>query len=1512
MPRSTPDISAKNTKTLHQLGMAIARSQGQFKLILIRCDYTSARSHWTQRLTDHCRAEHGLDVPVLSLPKTGTTLYSLVQQFLVDRHGQATHGVQVIGLEAADNIAALLANANQVRENLREFPFPLLVWLNDEVLQHFMFGASDLFSWATTKQFLMADVTLVEALAEIVRLFFDRLAVATDSQLLGRADVLKSRDRNEARTAQTELDRRDLTLDPVLRAQMDIIFGRESYRGGDRDAAETQLEASLVFWRGEGHEHSEAVVFAGWAEFYLALLALDRAEDDLAQLAIARERFAACETTFIRAGRSELLKQCRNCSAWQLLDARLEADRRHTDGDIDGAIAMLERLRGLSPSSFPKLYLSGLETLQGLYFDDRRDYLKAYKVRQDRNAIERRYGLRAFIGAGRLQPIETDRSDDDAETLPPEIEQAGRGDDVRNLLERIGRNDCKLIVLNGPSGVGKSSLVNAGLVPALQTQSVGYRDVTVAVVRVYRDWPRELAAALEIAEARELGDPLAAVRAMLRTTKERHGVTVFVLDQFEEFFFANPSLREHREFFRFVGSLLDNPELLGAVKVVLSLRDDYLHFLLVCNRMEEMRGVGQDVLSKNVLYPIGNLSDDQTEAVIRTLVVNTALRLDGDLLARFVGDLADDVGEIRPIELQIAGTQLQGRGISTLADYEALATGDESPKQVLVRGYLDEVVLACGGENERLANLVLYLLTDERGTRPLRTKDELRKDLEGLHTEPTEGVLDLVLEIFVLSGLLVLLPASPVDRYQLVHDYLAMLIRSTRGRDMQAMQRELGEERKKRVQAEARLETLEEQIAAAEVEYDAIREATHLEKFCRLALRQLSLHRQLEALVMATEAGKILQKRVGDAPLSEYPTVQPIHCLAKALQLCKIRNTISYSYPVYSANFSPDNKRIIAISLDGIIEFWDATTGELSLVLNGHSAPTHDVNFSPDGERIVSASQDGSIKLWNADSGEELLSLNGHSEGVNSVNFSPDGNRVVSASTDKTVKLWDARSGEALFTFNSHSGSVFSANFSPDGERVVSGSVDNTIKLWDGTTGEELLVLKGHSDRVYSVNFSSDGKRVVSASGDGTIKLWDASSGKALLSLDGHSASVRSANFSPNGKQIISASEDNTIKFWDVTTEEELLTLNGHSDWVYSVNFSSDGEQVVSASQDGTIKLWDVSRGEEIQIFNGHSDWVWNTNFSSDSKRVVSASRDGTIKLWNTSSSEALQTFNGHSAGVRSANFSPNNEQIISASEDNTVKLWDARSGEELKTLHSSSSAFFRANFSLDGERIVSVSFDGTVKLWDATTGEELRTLQCFSLGAWNANFSLDGEKVVSVFIDGNIKLWDANTGEELQTLNGHSGSVNSANFSPDGERIVSASADKTIKLWDVNTGEELQTLNGHSGSVNSANFSPDGERIVSASADKTIKLWDANTGEELQTLNGHSGSVNSANFSPDGKTIVSASSDNTVKLWKVETLDELIDRACDWLTPWLNNPNGGATDDQRAVCDLPPRTPTN
>jgi hypothetical protein len=147
---------------------------------------------------------------------------------------------------------------------------------------------------------------------------------------------------------------------------------------------------------------------------------------------------------------------------------------------------------------------------------------------------------------------------------------------------------------------------------------------------------------------------------------------------------------------------------------------------------------------------------------------------------------------VRPIELQVVGAQLQQEGIKTLEQYRLLGT---NPKAILVERYLNDVIVDCGEENNRLAKFLLFMLTDERGTRPLKTREELEKDLHDLLAEMQgdTSALDLVLEIFVRSGLVVLIPESPLDRYQLVHDYLAEFIRASQAPEMAKLQQELAE-----------------------------------------------------------------------------------------------------------------------------------------------------------------------------------------------------------------------------------------------------------------------------------------------------------------------------------------------------------------------------------------------------------------------------------------------------------------------------------------------------------------------------------------------------------------------------------------------------------------------------------------------------------------------------------------------------------------------------------------------
>jgi DNA replication protein DnaC len=125
---------------------------------------------------------------------------------------------------------------------------------------------------------------------------------------------------------------------------------------------------------------------------------------------------------------------------------------------------------------------------------DQGRYLDAFEVKRERLAVEQQYGLRAFIGAGRLRSRRTEqratvRSERQSlEAIAPEIAASGRQQDLETLLQRIAGKDHKLIVLHGASGVGKSSLVNGGLLPALHARAMDNRVNVPVLIRQYTDW----------------------------------------------------------------------------------------------------------------------------------------------------------------------------------------------------------------------------------------------------------------------------------------------------------------------------------------------------------------------------------------------------------------------------------------------------------------------------------------------------------------------------------------------------------------------------------------------------------------------------------------------------------------------------------------------------------------------------------------------------------------------------------------------------------------------------------------------------------------------------------------------------------------------------------------------------------------------------------------------------------------------------------------------------------------
>jgi WD40 repeat protein/TPR repeat protein len=544
----------------------------------------------------------------------------------------------------------------------------------------------------------------------------------------------------------------------------------------------------------------------------------------------------------------------------------------------------------------------------------------------------------------------------------------------------------------------------------------------------------------------------------------------------------------------------------------------------------------------------------------------------------------------------------------------------------------------------------------------------------------------------------------------------------------------------------------------------------------------------------------------------------------------------------------------------------------LLAVLGGYGDRLNTATYSPDGSHILISSYDNTARIWDARTYSEIAVLTGHSGVVNWAAYSPDGTRVVTGSRDSTVRIWDARTGAELLVLSGHSGDVSAVAFSPDGTRVVTAAGDKTARVWDARTGAQLLVISGHAGAVQYAAYSPDGERIVTASDDKSVRIWDARSGVQLMALTGHTDRVYFAAYSPDGTRIASASEDKTARVWDAHNGTQLLVLSGHSTRINSAVFSPDGTRIVTASYDNTARIWDSRSGAQLAVLSGHGAIVVSAEFSPDGTRIVTASDDRTVRIWDARPRGQLKVLSGHEDKVSYVAYSPDGAHIVTTSEDNTARIWDARTGAPLRVLSGHEDRVYWAAYSPDGTRIATASYDKTGRIWDASSGAQLAVLTGHTARVNSIAYSPDGARIVTASYDKTARIWDARSSAQLAVLSGHGDRLRDASYSPDGSRIVTTSYDATARIWNARTGAQLTVLRGHEKRVNSAAYSPDGNRIVTASDDETARIWDARTGAELTELSGHDERVISAEYSPDGRYIVTGGFDRTARVWDART----------------------------------------
>ncbi|WP_246442715.1 hypothetical protein [Rhodococcus triatomae] len=1065
----------------------------------------------------------------------------------------------------------------------------------------------------------------------------------------------------------------------------------------------------------------------------------------------------------------------------------------------------------------------------------------------------------------------------------------GRNRATAALLALVLANSdgVALTVLVGASGSGKSSLLHAGLAPALAP------DRTAVEMTPGRDPGEGLDAALESAP--------------------RGSRVVLIVDQFEELFTQTTDERRRT---RFVDRLIElaRDRRGGSATVdavVVAVRADFYEQCLRYPELAERLEYGQMVLGPMTQEEIASAVDGPAELVgvgVEPGLVDVMLR---DLGAGTDGNEESAPGRYNAGALPLLGHALLATWQERTGDRLSIAayksvggvrgavarTAEEvwskltAPQQFAARQLLMELVTVAedGPDTRRrvsrprllgacadpaAAAAALQRLTDAR----LVTGDATGVELTH----------EAVFEAWPrLAGWLSEDRADAVLRQRIdkdAHEWEA------HDRDGSLLYRGLRLE-SALTWAEGRGERVGSTTAAF------IEAGRRQDRSARVRRRVLVAALTVLALVASVAAVTAQVQRL--AADDERNAAQFAEVLAQAARTQNSDPSLSAQLSLVARDTRPEDDTAFTMTVA-------TQNSPLASPLSGHDGAVYHTAVGPNGI-AASASYDRTIRLWNVDGPRAQVGppLVGHTSWVTSVAFSPDGALLASGSGDHTVRLWDVRDPEHPRPIGGplegHDGAIYMVAFSPDGRTVASAGDDGTVRLWNVEDPEAVVdrspPLRGHTAAVRSVAFSPDGRTLVSGSDDLTARLWNLSDPAAPEPwgppLVGHSDTVHSVAFSPDGSLLATGSDDQSVRLWFVddmrTPVPARESLTGHDAAIWSIGFSPDGSALVSASWDGTARIWSLKDPNRPTVLGqplaGSSGGLTTAVFTRDGHTVVTGGQDGVVRMWTLSDAVLA----GHTLRVATPAVSADGRVMATGSRDGTALVWDVADGHtpvaRARVTPPDGLGIEAIAMSADGTLLASASLGtGRIQLWDidrpdpVPAGPPLEVAARYTHGL---AFSPDGSLLATAAGDQSVQLWQLHRHGPptavAPPLTGAAGWINAVQFSPDGSVLAAASSDKTVHLWDVSEPSAPRTagppLVGHDGAVNTVAFSADGQVLASGSDDQTIRVWEWQEGSraEAAVLTGHSSTIRSVSFAPDGRMLASGSDDQSVRLWNVD-----------------------------------------
>ena len=1090
------------------------------------------------------------------------------------------------------------------------------------------------------------------------------------------------------------------------------------------------------------------------------------------------------------------------------------------------------------------------------------------------------------------------------------------GRSTETAIVAANLRSSRLTIVYGPSGVGKSSLLMAGVVHRLREEARAAGAEAAFPVCVYRAWPGDPVAGLRDAIDAALGLPGEAEATPMLADAVRARVgegqrLLVVLDQFEEYFQYHPGEGGDETLSGFAGELaaiVNDPNV--PAHVLLSVREDAWakldlfegHIPSLFNNYVRVDHLDRDAAREAIEAPIAAWNKTLPPGEERYSI---ELALTGAVLEAAAGTLALTPGTETPAQVVSPGQRIEapflqlvlerlwratladGAHVLTLARLQALG----GARKIVADHLLDALAQLTPAEQDTASDCFRFLVSTDR-TKIARPASDLAE-----WTQRPEPQVTAVLEkLCSAEGGRILRENAPTHEgatasYELFHDILAAPILEWR--------RTYEADRRRRAVRRRMLRVGSVLVALIAV-------------FAGLGIWALiqrsdaiSATKSANSLGLAGSADAELESNLDFSlllSLEAYhasPTVQAESAMLVSLEAARssgfkaILNDPN-SQGVYGVAFSPRGGMLAAADENGTVVLWNtrAPRGKPIILNDPNSNGLAGVAFSPDGGTLAAADGNGSVVLWNtrAPGDKPIILKDLRSQGVYGVAFSPDGGTLAAADDNGSVVLWNTHThsqlGQPLKDPNSQG--VDGVVFSPDGSTVAAADDNGTVVLWDtrAPRGKPIILKDPRSKGVNGVAFSPDGGTVAAADENGTVVLWKtrAPRGKPIILKGLGSQSVYGVAFSPDGETLAAADQNGTAVLWKTRAPRgKPIILKGlRSQSVYAVAFSPDGGTVAAADDNGSVALWNTHTHARLgqPLKDPNSKGVYAVAFSPDGGTLAAAARDGTVVLWKTRAphSKPIILNDPHSQGVDAVAFSPDGGTVAAADETGTVVLWKTRAprGKPIILNDPNSKGVYAVAFSPDGGTLAAADDNGSVVLWDtrAPRGRPVILNDPRSQGVNGVAFSPDGGTLAAADENGTVVLWTtrAPRGKPVILKDPRSQGVDWVAFSPDGGTLAAADDNGSVVLWNTRDprGKPIILNDPNSQGVYAVAFSPDGGTLAAADDNGSVVLWNtrahARLGQPLEDPN--SKGVYAVAFSPDGGTLAAADLNGSVVLW--------------------------------------------